>query len=565
MAYISLYRKWRPQSFAELIGQEHVARTLANAVDNNRVSHAYLFTGPRGTGKTSTAKILAKAANCQEGPTSKPCQKCNSCLRISDGSSLDVFEIDAASNRGIDEIRDLREKVNFVPSEGPKKVYIIDEVHMLTNEAFNALLKLLEEPPAHIIFILATTEPSKVLPTIISRCQRFDFRPILFSDLVKQLKKVAKAEKIKVEDEAFELIAKEARGGLRDGLGILDQLASYTSKEIKATDVIGLLGLVAGEKINRLIDIIISGRAGEIFTFTNDLIVEGVNLRQFTKELVDYGRNIFIIQNGGADKLINATTEEIETLKVHAKNLSKAQTRRLLNIFSQALTEMKNISDPQFILEMSCVKLMTPAADDDTDALRERLEKLERQLDNSHISVIPAPRETKKVTVKKIAPAKVVTDDEKITPKKVINKSRATSAGNMSLREVERFWPTIMAKIKGLSLPTHAILMECRPISVDNGKFIIDAGTDWRQELLKKPTKTAALKTALKNILGKDLNLVITVGAETNKNKVKPAATESPASALIEADDAVDDENLTLGLIKNSFGAEIVSEKNDTE
>ncbi|HEX21270.1 MAG TPA: AAA family ATPase, partial [Actinobacteria bacterium] len=450
-------------------------------------------------------------------------------------------------------------------SEGPKKVYIIDEVHMLTNEAFNALLKLLEEPPAHIIFILATTEPSKVLPTIISRCQRFDFRPILFSDLVKQLKKVAKAEKIKVEDEAFELIAKEARGGLRDGLGILDQLASYTSKEIKATDVIGLLGLVAGEKINRLIDIIISGAAGEIFTFTNDLIVEGVNLRQFTKELVDYGRNIFIIQNGGADKLINATTEEIETLKVHAKNLSKAQTRRLLNIFSQALTEMKNISDPQFILEMSCVKLMTPAADDDTDALRERLEKLERQLDNSHISVIPAPRETKKVTVKKIAPAKVVTDDEKITPKKVINKSRATSAGNMSLREVERFWPTIMAKIKGLSLPTHAILMECRPISVDNGKFIIDAGTDWRQELLKKPTKTAALKTALKNILGKDLNLVITVGAETNKNKVKPAATESPASALIEADDAVDDENLTLGLIKNSFGAEIVSEKNDTE
>ena len=226
MAYIALYRKWRPQTFKDLVGQEHISRTLANAITSGHIGHAYLFAGPRGTGKTSTAKILAKALNCEHGPTPEPCGKCEQCRKITEGSSMDVFEIDAASNRGIDEIRDLRETVKFAPVDGRYKVYIIDEVHMLTTEAFNALLKTLEDPPAHVVFILATTEAHKVPPTIQSRCQRYDFKRITVGEIEGRLRYIAKEMKMEAEDEALSMIAIQADGGMRDALSILDQCAA---------------------------------------------------------------------------------------------------------------------------------------------------------------------------------------------------------------------------------------------------------------------------------------------------------------------------------------------------
>ena len=281
MTYISLYRKWRPQTFSEIIGQDHITRTLQNAIQMGRIGHAYLFSGPRGTGKTTVAKLLAKALNCTNGPIPEPCDQCENCRQIREGVSLDVAEIDGASNRGIDEIRDLREKVRFVPSQGRYKVYIIDEVHMLTTEAFNALLKTLEEPPQHVIFIFATTEPHKVPATIISRCQTFEFHRIALPDLLERLEQVSQAEGLKPSAAALNLIARNAQGGLRDALSILDQCIAYAGAEIAVEDVKELLGVVDFDLLTKYTAAIQTGNLVEALIIIDEVLSLGKDLTQF--------------------------------------------------------------------------------------------------------------------------------------------------------------------------------------------------------------------------------------------------------------------------------------------
>jgi len=567
MAYISLYRKWRPQSFKELVGQDHVGKTLSNAIKNKRIAHAYLFCGPRGTGKTSTAKILAKAINCDDGPLIDPCQKCDNCLTITDGSSLDVLEIDAASNRGIDEIRDLREKAKFVPTGASKKVYIIDEVHMLTPEAFNALLKLLEEPPSHVIFVLATTEPSKVIPTIISRCQRFDFRRIQFSDLIKQLEKVAIKEKIGFEHAAIEMIAKLAQGGLRDALGLLDQLSSYSEKEIKKSDVIDLLGLIGSERLFEAGRIIDEGRTEEIFDISLRLSDEGRDFRQFVKELVEHFRNIFILQNGGDESVIMATTEDVRSLKDAALKFSKPMVRRLLNIFGEALIDMKQEGDHKLVFELAILKAMSPKSEESLDAIYQRLDDIERE-------IVTTGKDEQKEEQKKdlsIQPKKInVSDEPRPEPRKSkktpvekdaiapIDKSNVSSS-TMTKREIERFWPTLLAKIKQKSLPTHAILVECIPIEVKNSKLIIGVEQEWQQTLLNKDTNKKIIETSVQDILFSGLSVLF------KTTKMAPVETVSEIDQTItemeiaggankgEADDKIK-------MLQDQFGAEIVNE-----
>ena len=357
MAYIALYRKWRPKTFADLVGQEHVSKTLSQAIVSGRIGHAYLFAGPRGTGKTSTAKILAKALNCAHGPTPEPCGTCDNCRKITDGSSMDVFEIDAASNRGIDEIRGLRETVKFAPAEGRYKVYIIDEVHMLTAEAFNALLKTLEEPPAHVVFILATTEAHKVPATIQSRCQRYDFRRITVSEIKGRLRTICDAMQTEAADDALELIALQADGGLRDALSILDQCISLADGPVTAALVQEMLGLVGHSWIYRMTDAIASHDAQSVLSIVAELLAGGKDLKQMMAELALHLRSLMIYQAAGTVEGLDLYAEPEDVLKKQAAFFPGETIMAMLARLHEGVSTLRWSPQPRITVEVTLLAL----------------------------------------------------------------------------------------------------------------------------------------------------------------------------------------------------------------
>ena len=355
MASQVFYRKWRPQTLAEVVGQEPVTQTLRNALSSERISHAYLFCGPRGTGKTSTGRILAKAVNCLTSGKGEPCNTCPICQAVTEGRALDVIEIDAASNRGIDEIRDLREKVTYAPNQARYKVYIIDEVHMLTKEASNALLKTLEEPPSHIIFILATTEVHKVLPTIMSRCQRFDFRRISQADVVSKLTKICRQEGIKIKPAGLQLIAKSATGSLRDAENLLEQLTTYYGSEIKQQQVQAILGITGDQRAKELVKHIVNNDVSAGMTTINNVNSDGLDLKQFNRELVEYLRGLLLIKTG-SDEAVDYTAEDVAELKDLAAKASLTQILKAVKLFGQLEIGFDNYSTlPLELALVDCV------------------------------------------------------------------------------------------------------------------------------------------------------------------------------------------------------------------
>ncbi len=377
MSYQVSARKWRPQNFSEVIGQGHIVQTLKNALLNNRIGHAYLFSGTRGVGKTTMARIFAKALNCVKGPTPEPCNECEMCRDITGGYCPDVVEIDGASNTGVDDVRELRENVKYASSKGRYKVYIVDEVHMLTKSAFNAFLKTLEEPPAHIIFIFATTEPNKIPETVISRCQYFEFKRISINDVVEQLMLITKKEGIKVSRDILTLIAKGAEGSMRDALVAMDQILSFSDGTIKEEDVKIILGFVGREVLSSFMNSIIKKDIQNILKLVKELTINGTDLRIFCKEFLEYIRNLMVIKVATEpSSLIELSTAEIEHFKSEAEKVSIEELQQMFNIILKTEADIRQASQPSLVIEMALIKMTQIGKVMAVDEILKRLENL---------------------------------------------------------------------------------------------------------------------------------------------------------------------------------------------
>ena len=402
MAYQAIYRKWRPQIFEDIAGQSHITNTLKNQIVNDRVSHAYLFCGTRGTGKTTCAKVFSRAVNCLSPVNGSPCNECEICKGILNGSILDVTEIDAASNNGVDNIREIREDVNFVATQTKYRVYIIDEVHMLSTGAFNALLKTLEEPPAHVIFILATTEVHKIPETILSRCQRFDFKRITPSDIIVRMKEIAHADGINIDDEAYSMLAQLADGSMRDGLSILERCVSACGNDITLQNVINVLGMIDNEMILDISSGIISNDTQNCFACVDKLVKEGKNLNVFCESLIKHLRDLLVIKiSDDAKKMLDYSDEMLVRLVAQAEKTTYEKLSNAANLLSKAKADAKWVKNPRVIYELALMKLTRPELDDSKEALLDRLAAVEEKAANGIVVTQEIKEEKKEEKPKK--------------------------------------------------------------------------------------------------------------------------------------------------------------------
>lgn len=556
MAYVALYRKWRPQDFDNLVGQEHISVTLKNAIATGKIAHAYLFSGPRGTGKTSTAKILAKSLNCEQGPTSTPCNHCSNCEKITAGSSMDVFEVDAASNRGIDEIRDLRETVKFAPVDGRYKVYIIDEVHMLTTEAFNALLKTLEEPPAHVVFVLATTEPHKIPATIHSRCQRYDFRRIGVREIEQRLAAVAGQSGIQVAPEALRLIAVQADGGMRDALSILDQCATLEENAlITAVHVRQLLGLIGHEWVWQLTDAVAARDAHSVLVKIDELINMGKDIRQLLIEMALHARSLMLYKAAPDIDNIEVYSEDKAVLAGQSAKFSHQELVGMLDVLHNAANEAKWVAEPRIAVEMALLTLCRRAASNDLAALIERIAVLEAKLagtpavavDRSSASAQPpAPRSELQPAVQ--APAATVTLRQQpppvqspppqpspstppaaAKPPAPPSPAPADSAVSGNLSEV---WAAVLKDLMtNGKRSVHACVMQGQLVGLTDSQAMVRFTATFPKERTEKDDYRAIVEKTLAQVTGHSVKLVCSLGSDSPAAKPsapKPAAPAAP-------------------------------------
>ncbi len=539
MRHVSLYRKWRPRTFDAVAGQEPVVRTLRRAIETGRVNHAYLFSGPRGTGKTSTAKVLAMGLNCEKGPTPEPDGTCDSCRAVMGNSSMDVLEMDAASNRGIDEIRDLRDKVNLAPAAGRMRVYIIDEVHMLTAEAFNALLKMLEEPPEHVVFVLATTEKHKVLPTIISRCQSFDFRRPSVETLVAKLGEISEAEDIEVEPEALTVIAREGRGSFRDAEGLLDQLSSFAEGRITASMVRELLGGVGPEALIETTYALHERRAADALRIVDRFSNGGKDLAQFVGELLAHLRNLMLLPYAPEVALAGVGAEERPPLEEQANTVPTAEVVRLVEALDDALSRIRHGGDPKLELEIVFLKLTRDYTEPDMATILARLETLEKAVENGSVAT-NSPRAAADVVREEPRPAErepakeAVESDALYGEPSVLEDPDDPHETGVDLASE---WQGIMGELKRRRQAlTAAVYGEARVESFDGEvlRLVYPEEQSFHVGMAKDSGHLEKLAGVLEERLGSRPRLEIRAAGGEASSTIAATAEESPPDAPVE-------------------------------
>ena len=513
MTHLTLYRKYRPQQFADVVGQDHVTQTLKRAAAEDKVAHAYLFSGPRGAGKTSTARILAKRLNCLKGQD-EPCGECASCVQIASGTSLDVVEIDAASHGSVDDARDIRERVAYASVGGKWRVLIIDECHMLTPAANNALLKVLEEPPEKVVFVFATTEPQKVLQTLIDRCQRYEFRALSARDIGGLLERISEAESVAADADALQMIASRAEGSARDALTILDQLISYSADKVTVETLTAMLGSLPDGLLFEAADLISERDAGATLVFADRLIRSGVDPRQFVRSLVDHLRSLFILLHApAAQEILETTDDHLDRLKSQSNHFDSAEILRLIDLANEVQLQLRQAVDGRLALEVGLLRMTRPELHATPAALMARLEAIEKSGGSAVpalpvnqdpvVAAAPTPKQApsaagaaaaKKAVAKSAEPTKEVT----ATPAPIVEPSE------IDLDKVLRAWPLVLEKVKRRKISFQALLLAATPVAWRNGELVLEFGprSGFHRDRVSDPAQHVPLLEGFAEVLG---------------------------------------------------------------
>ncbi|MBP1153450.1 MULTISPECIES: DNA polymerase III subunit gamma/tau [unclassified Paenibacillus] len=555
MAHIALYRTWRPQSFQDMVGQKHIVQTLQNSLREERFSHAYLFSGPRGTGKTSAAKILAKAVNCQNGPSVEPCNHCEACLRITEGAVMDVVEIDAASNRGVEEIRDIRDKVKYAPTEVRQKVYIIDEVHMLTTEAFNALLKTLEEPPGHVMFILATTEPHRIPATIISRCQRFDFRRVTLDEQVERLREVCASEHIEIDEDALAFIARLSDGGMRDALSLLDQIIAFSGQRVSYDDVLSITGGMASDQFEKLVSAIQDKDFGAALRLINDFMQEGKSADKCMENLIYYFRDLLMVKMVPGSQAVTERILDVKRFSEVAERFTSDNLIAMIDTLNYYQTEMKYSVQPQTLLEVSVMKLCTQVGGTSSNqgaavgtpavVVPERQDGLVGQLVNR---IQRLEEQLSQLMKQGISPAGGGSSTggragqggggRQTSAPSVAKKSVEKLDAYLQGREDEAFrgavqqWSQVLGRVKEMKITVHAWLVDGEPVSIYEGQLLVAFKSAMHRETTEKPANKQLIEQAMNEVLGQPYRLVTVMMKDWNAASELAGGSDVPKEEL---------------------------------